>query len=39
MACYSTSQNESKTLLLGRVKILFPHRLFVSRVWNLTRTP
>ena len=31
-------QNESKTLLLGIVKILFPYCMFVVSVWNSTRT-
>jgi hypothetical protein len=38
MVYCAMSQNESKTLLLGIVKILFPHRMFVVSVWNSTRT-
>ena len=37
MAWCATSQNESMTLLLGSVTILFPHRMFVTMVWNSTR--
>lgn len=38
VAWYAMSQNESKDLLLGSVKILFPHRMFVVSMWNSTRT-
>ena len=37
MACCFTSQNESKTLLLGSVTILFLHRIFATMVWTSTR--
>jgi hypothetical protein len=36
MACRFTGQTESKTLVLGCVKILFQHRWFVTMVWKST---